>query len=80
MEPKSEVDFVIGTPSSGGVFGGTILSVLRRGSHNVERKWAINNPLVKWKYPKWVERFGSHQRRQEERGDKITIPQPSEIL
>ena len=36
--------------------------------------------LLKMKYPLWVDRLDEHQKRQEERGEKITVPHPSKII
>ena len=36
--------------------------------------------LIREKYPLWVDRFENHQKRQEDRGEQITIPHPSEII
>jgi putative FmdB family regulatory protein len=31
-------------------------------------------------YPKWVDRIDDHQKRQAEKGEKPTLPQPKEVL
>ena len=36
--------------------------------------------LVKIKHPLWVDRLDDHQKRQEERGETITVPHPSKVL
>jgi len=36
--------------------------------------------LIKVKYPLWVDRLEDRQKRQEEKGEEVTLPHPKEIL
>jgi len=36
--------------------------------------------LIREKYPLWVDKLDDHQKWEEERGETITVPHPSQIL
>ena len=47
--------------------------------NTMQRKWSINNYVVKMGYPGWIDKIDDIQRRETDNGGRFRMPHPKEV-